>query len=127
MPDPIPPPAPTLEQLEQLRIALIHKAARLFVTVPGGMGGGDFTEFTPASLRPDYAIEELLFGMRGPARCWDWDTLDLESLVTVENVITVGLEGQPDSQAFDRDEIESALLAASAWLKSKLTGWGMAF
>lgn len=127
MPDPIPPPAPTLEQLEQLRIALIHKAARLYVTVPGGMGGGDFTEYTPASLRPDYAIEELLFGMRGPARLWDWTTLDLTTLATVENVIVIGLEGQANSTAYDRDEIESALLAACAWLKSRLTGWGMAF
>lgn len=121
----MPATTPTPEQTEQLRLAMIHKAARLYVTVPGGLGGGNFGEFTPATLRPDHAIEEHLFGLRGPAR--HWDDLDLPSLITVEDVITVGLEATTNSAAFPVEEIESAILAAAAWVSARLQGAGMAW
>jgi hypothetical protein len=76
------------------------------------------SEFGVVTVRPDYAIQELLFGLH---------FLDLEpvwdDIVTAGDVIRVGLSADPDDYPVDKTaDVERALVAAIDWITAELSG-----
>lgn len=118
-------PAPTESQGARLAQAAIAKATRLLVLPEAPLGSwGELTEFGQAVVRPDYAISELLFGLRFLELEIDW-----AELVNAEDVIRVGL-GVADPTTFPAErlpDVERALTAAQDWIGQELTeGIGIA-
>ena len=85
-------PAPSIGEEARLAQALIAKATRFFVQLEAPLGTwGELSEFGMATVRPDYQIREILFGLHLP----DWDTDALADLVTADDVIRAGLQADP--------------------------------
>ena len=63
-------PAPTPSEEARLAQAIIAKATRILLLAATPLGlAGEVTEFGVATVRPDYQIKELLFGLHLP----DWE------------------------------------------------------
>lgn len=104
---------PTDPQLAAMTQAVIYKAVR-FLKLPESPLGtwGDFADFGPVTVRPDHTIAELLYGLR--FREWD---VNLDELVTWEDVARVGLETDPGEVTAEQQEvIERAIGAAVSWV-----------
>lgn len=110
---------PSQPQLDAMAQAVIYKAVRFLKLPESPLGAwGEFSEYGVgvATVRPDHAIEEMLYGLR----LRDWD-VDLESLVTADDVIRVGLEMDPATFPADKlGDVERALSAAVSWVAHHL-------
>ena len=112
-------PTPTPGQTDRLRSAIIQKATRFFVLHNDPLGFGDFGEFGPVVIRPDYAIREYLYGMHAG----DFEVGDLAALVTPEEVIRNGFGVDPSLFPDDRlPDIEREIAAAADWVATDLEG-----
>lgn len=121
----MPDPTPTAAQAEVMKSAIIQKAIR-FLMLPGSPLGayGEFSEggVGSMSLRPDYAIREMLYGLGG--RNWD---IDLTTLVTPEDVIRIGFNADPDSLPEGSEaDIQTAIESACHWVAEYLLSNGFA-
>lgn len=113
-------PAATTTQEAQLAQAVIAKATRLYVLVEAPLGVvGEMSELGMVTVRPDYTIGELLFGLRYQ----DITVEDWTSIVTASDVIRSGLNMDP-ATAPDYVEagVERALTAAIGWVETELAG-----
>jgi hypothetical protein len=108
---------------ERLEVAIIFKAVRFlkFPEAPFGYSGA-VTEWGQASVRPDYEIRELLYGMMGQP------IGSLEGRVTSSDVARVGLGVDPnDLPAATLTDIDRAIGAAVSWIEDYLhEGFGIA-
>lgn len=113
------PVTPTEEQVASLRQAVLQKATRTLMLGQAPLGyWGELADGTQAPLRPDYAIKEILFGLRFV----NWD-VDLTDLVTAEDVIRVGLQADSFPEDDDRiADIDSAISAACSWVAQYILG-----
>ena len=72
-----------------------------------------------ATVRPDYQINELLYGLHLP----EWEIADLAGLVTTDDVIRAGLMVDPATFPADRiPDVQRAIDAAVDWVTSELYG-----
>lgn len=102
---------------------MIAKATRLLVlgSAPFGVVGTD-TDFGSVSVKPDYAINEMLMGLR----YLDFDLSGVETITAAE-VIRVGFNADADDFNTDReDDIDAAIAAAWDWVTTALDGFGFA-
>lgn len=112
---------------DRLKQAIIAKATRFLVMMEAPLGSwGEMTEFGMASVKPDYQIRELLYGMR-----FRGVPYDLATLVTTEDVIRAGLQvTQDESYSFPAHripDVERAIGAACSWIEDYLNqGYGFA-
>lgn len=122
----LPTPAPpTVLQEERITQALIMKATRILVMADAPLGTwGEPTEFGLATVRPDYQIRELLYGLHLTV---DVTAEDLAALVTVDDVIRNGLQLDPASLPTDRqDDVQRCIDAAADWVATNLEqSWGV--
>ena len=118
-------PSPTADDTERLMQACVAKATRILMLVEAPLGSwGEMTDLGVASVRPDYQIRELLFGLHYQPE-WDLDAV-LEG-ATAEMVIRQGLQTDPASFPAERlPDVERALAAARSWIKLDLVGLGVA-
>jgi hypothetical protein len=110
---------PTAGQAAQLAVAAIGKATRLLV-LPGSPYGlsGEVTDFGLAAIRPDYSLQEIVYGLRFKGLVPDWS-----SIVTADDVIRVGLNADPMTFPTDKvPDVERALLAAENEIEAELVG-----
>jgi hypothetical protein len=78
---------------------------------------GELTELGMSTVRPDYQIAELLFGLR----LTEWD-LALDGLVTPDDVIRQGLQANPATFPAERlPDVERAIDTAVSWVDTYLT------
>jgi hypothetical protein len=71
-----------------------------------------------ATVRPDYSILELLYGLHFLELELDWDTV-----VTADDVIRNGLNADPATFPTDKvGDVERALTAAEDWIEHELAG-----
>ena len=113
-------PAPSLNEEARLTQALIAKATRFFVQLEAPLGTiGELTDFGMATVRPDYQIRELLFGLHAA----DWTVEDLTALVTTDEVIRAGLQADPATFPAARiPDVQRAIDAAADWISKDLEG-----
>jgi hypothetical protein len=104
---------PTSEETERITQAVIHKATRILVLAGAPLGTfGELTEFGMPTVRPDYQVAELLFGLR----LSEWE-LDLAGLVTTDDVIRQGLQTDPATFPADRvPDVQRAIDSAVSWV-----------
>lgn len=103
-----------------LRLAVIQKAVRLLALVETPYGTvGEMTEYGVRTMRPDFAIRELLFGLRGLG----FDTNDVE--VSVDDVLAVGFDNPAVVPELKEDIIEEAILGAKFWCNQMLKGYSV--
>lgn len=104
---------PTAETSERLRQALIQKATRILALTKAPLGSwGELNEFGVATVRADYEIAELLYGLRFV----NWN-VDLPALVSADDVIRIGLQSDPDTFPTDRiPDVQLAIDAAASWV-----------
>lgn len=113
---------PTAEQIERFTHAVIFKAVRFLKLPEAPFGHSGVTEWGMATVRPDFEIEELLYGLR--FREWD---IDLTTLVTTDDVIRVGLQIDPDDWVGTEADVQRAIDAAISWVADRvLNGVGIA-
>jgi hypothetical protein len=115
---------PTSEETERITQAIIQKATRVYLLPKAALGSfGEMTDFGMAHVRPDYEIQELLYGLR--FRHW---SLDLSTLVDTDDVIRVGLQLDPDDfPTANEPDIGRAIDSAVSWVDRYLTeGIGIA-
>lgn len=107
--------APTAEAAERLKQAVIQKATRILMLSKAPLGSwGELNEFGVATVRADYEIQELLYGLRFV----NWE-VDLQAIATVDEVIRIGLQADPDTFPTDRlPDVQQAIDAASSWVAS---------
>lgn len=110
-------------QEQALKSALIQKATRFLVMSGAPLGRwGNSNEIGLSQIRPDYEVAEMLLGLRGQ----DWD-VDLETLVSTDEVIRVGLQTEPGDYPLESlPDVERAISAACSWVASYLIGVGLA-
>ena len=104
----------------RLAQAVIAKATRIIVLAEAPLGSwGEITDFGIATVRPDYQIKELLYGLH----VGDWELSDLSNLVEVDDVIRAGLQADPDTFPIARrQDIQRAIDAAVDWVHQDLDG-----
>lgn len=114
---------PTSEQTERLTSAIIFKAVRFLKLPEAPFGHSGITEWGVAMVRPDFEVSELLYGLS--YRNYD---LDLTSLVTVDDVVRVGLQMDPDDfPATSEPDVQRAIDSAVSWVADRvLYGIGIA-
>lgn len=109
---------PTAEQIERFTQAIIFKAVRFLKLPEAPFGFSGVTDWGMATVRPDYEIEELLYGLRFR----DWD-IDLSILVITDDVIRVGLQTDPaDFPAASLPDVQRAIDSAISWVAHKVLG-----
>lgn len=101
---------------DRLAQAIIAKATRFYVSLQAPLGTwGEMTEFGQANVRPDYQIQELLFGLR-----FRGVPVDLTTLVSTEDVIRAGLQADPnDFSAAQVQDVARALASACSWVEDE--------
>ena len=115
---------PTPEQTERFAQAVIQKATRFLKLPEAPFGHSGVMEWGTATVRPDFEIQELLYGLR--FREWD---IDLTTLVTPDDVIRFGLQLDPVDLGgpMVTADIQRAIDAAVSWIAvSVLEGTGVA-
>jgi len=110
---------PTDTQTARLAQAVIAKATRFLVLPEAPLGTwGEMGDLGIATVRPDYSIVELLYGLHFRDFDVDWDTI-----VSTDDVIRVGLAAEPDTFPTDkRPDVDRALAAAIDWINEELRG-----
>lgn len=105
----------TAEATERLKQSVIQKATRILMLSKAPLGSwGELNEFGVATVRADYEIQELLYGLRFV----NWD-VDLQAIATVDEVIRIGMQADPDTFPTDRlPDVQMAIDAASSWVAS---------
>jgi len=108
-----------------MKSAIIQKAIR-FLMLAGSLLGayGEFSEGGGGSmsLRPDYAIRELLYG-----RAWRNSDIDSTTLVTPGDGIRIGFNADPEARPEGSDEyIQTAIDSACHWVAQYLRSNGFA-
>ena len=118
--DAVLPVPPTLGQSARLTQAIIAKATRILVMTEAPLGSwGEITDFGIATVRPDYQIKELLYGLH----VGDWELSDLSNLVEVDDVIRAGLQADPVTFPAERvPDVQRAIDAAVDWIHTDLVG-----
>ena len=111
---------PTDAQRARLTEAVIAKATRILLLGEAPLGSWGEQDLV-APVRPDYQILELIYGLRYK----DFE-VDLTTLATADDVIRRGLQTDPDTYPGDKDDVDSALLAAADWVGEALQGFGVA-
>lgn len=114
------PTVPILtEQMLRMSEALIQKATRIYVLSQAPMGyTGDLVDEMVASVRPDYQIQELLYGLR--FRNW---AVNLAALATVDDVIRHGLQADPADFPVEKiPDVQRALSGAVSWVAEFVMG-----
>jgi hypothetical protein len=103
---------PTDEQVEAFTQAIIAKATRIIVMGEAPLGTwGELTEFGIATVKPDYQIKELLYGLT--LRNWD---VDLTGLVDTDDVVRAGLQSPEAFPAARVPDVQRAIDTAVAWV-----------
>lgn len=114
-------PVPTEEQVAAMALAVIYKAARFLMLPNSPLGAwGEFGDGGVAvvSLKPDYAIQEMLLGLHFQ----NW-AVDLTQEVSTADVIRVGLETDPGSFPADKlPDVQRAIDASIHWVAQDLLG-----
>jgi hypothetical protein len=112
-------PGPSPEQTERIKTAVILKATRFLLMSEASLGWwGEATEFGVATVKPDYALRELLYGLHLTV---DVDVASVAALVTVDEVIRNGLQLEPGSLPVGRQEdVERCIDAAADWVVENL-------
>jgi len=111
----LPGPVPSTARLTQ---AIIAKAARFLAMVEAPLGSwGELTEFGLATVRPDFQIKELLFGLHNSGIL----LTDLAGLVEVDDVIRAGLNADPLTFPAERiPDVQRAIDSAVDWVWHEL-------
>lgn len=107
----------------RLKQAIIAKTVRFYEQMKAPLGSLDVGELGAVTVRSDFQIQELLFGLhfRGVP-------YDLTELVTVEDVVRAGLEiGSGGVLAAEKTvDVQRALDAACSWIEDELNhGYGV--
>lgn len=117
--------APTEAQAARVKQAIIAKAIR-FLLMPGNPYGvfgisGD-VDGAMATIRPDYAINEFLFGLRAV------EDFDISSVTVTVDEVVASMDGVADDFSTEKkDAIERAIDGAKDWVAEFLAGgWGLA-
>ena len=118
------PDTPTPEQTARFAQAVIQKATRFLKLPEAPFGHSGVMEWGTAQVRPDFEIQELLYGLR--FREWD---IDLTTLVTPDDVIRLGLQLDPADLGgpLETADVQRAIDAAVSWVAHQvLEGTGVA-
>jgi len=102
---------------ERIKTAVIQKATRILMLSKAPLGSwGELNEFGVATVRADYEIQEILFGLRFVN--WDVDPL---TLATTDDVIRIGMQADPDTFPTDRiPDVQMAIDSAAWWVAAYL-------
>jgi hypothetical protein len=105
------------EVTDRLVQAVIQKATRILMLSKAPLGSwGELNEFGVATVRSDYEIQELLYGLRFV----NWD-VDLMTLVDTDDVIRVGMQTDPTTFPTDRvPDVQRAIGGAVSWIAGYL-------
>lgn len=104
---------PTAEATERIKSALIQKTIRIMMLNKTPLGvHGELNEFGIVTVRADYEIQELLYGLRFV----NWN-IDIQTLADTDDVIRVGLQLNPDDYPTDRlPDVQMAIDSAASWV-----------
>ena len=102
---------------DRIKQAVIQKATRILMLSKAPLGmWGELNEFGVATVRADYEIQELLFGLRFIN--WDVDPL---TLADTDDVIRIGLQADPATFPTDRvADVQMAIDGAASWVAAYL-------
>jgi hypothetical protein len=111
---------PTPEDEARLTQAVVAKAVRILSLVEAPLGiWGEMTDMGPASVKPDWQIRELLFGLH-------YSGMAVPE-VSADMVIRQGLQTDPATFPADKlPDIDRAIAAARSWIAHDLQGFGIA-
>jgi hypothetical protein len=115
----VPVPTP-IEDEARLTQAVVAKAVRILSLVEAPLGlWGEMTDMGPASVKPDWQIRELLFGLH-------YSGMAVPE-VSADVVIRQGLQTDPATFPADKlPDIDRAIAAARSWIAHDLQGFGIA-
>jgi hypothetical protein len=113
---------PTPEEAQRLVQCVIAKATRILALVEAPLGTwGEITEVGVAQTRPDYQLQELLYGLRYPP----YTVVDID--VGTDDVIRQGLQTDPATYPPDKlPDVQRAIDAATNWVLHAVRGFGAA-
>jgi len=108
------------EDEARLTQAVIAKATRILSLVESPLGlWGEMTDLGPASVKPDWQIRELLFGLH-------YSGMPVPE-VSADMVIRQGLQTDPAGfPTANLPDVERAIAAARSWIAHDLQGFGIA-
>ena len=111
---------PTPEDEARLVQAVVAKAVRILSLIEAPLGvWGEMTDMGMASVKPDWQIRELLFGLH-------YSGMPVPE-VSADMVIRMGLQTDPASFPTDKlSDVERAIAAARSWIAHDLQGFGIA-
>lgn len=101
--------------IDRISQAVLFKAIRIYSLMEAPMGYRGSTDFDQSTVRPDFTIKELLYGLR-----FRGVPYDLTALVSDDDVIKA-MELDPDEfPSADLPKVQTALSAACSWVEDYL-------
>lgn len=105
---------PTAAQAALIKTAIVAKAARL-LALPGSPFGVSGEGEWGFAIRPDYTINEMLYGLR-------YKDLEIDDITVTTTDVINALGTTAENWSNNQTQLELALAAATAWVEEALEG-----